>query len=204
MDRQHHWNTVYTQKTEHQVSWFEVLPEISLKMLDDAGLNEDSCVIDVGGGDSRLIDALTARGLDCLAVLDVSGAALNRAKHRLGPAAAAITWIEADVAADWALKPMDIWHDRAVFHFLVDADDRARYVAHMRDVLKLKGSAIVATFDVNGPEQCSGLPVQRYSAESLARELGHEFRLVDSVPHDHHTPWGSTQAFRYSRFIREV
>lgn len=202
MDRQHHWNTVYTEKTDRDVSWFEWRPEMSLKMLDDAGLNEESCVIDVGGGDSRLIDALTSRGLDCLAVLDVSGAALNRAQTRLGAAAAVVTWIEADVAGDWTLKPMDIWHDRAVFHFLVDAGDRASYVAHMRDVLKLNGSAIVATFDVNGPEKCSGLPVQRYSAEALARELGEGFRLIDSVPHQHHTPWGATQAFRYSRFVR--
>jgi ubiquinone/menaquinone biosynthesis C-methylase UbiE len=202
MDRQHHWNTVYTNKTEREVSWFETLPEISLRMLDEAGLNEDSCVIDVGGGDSRLVDALTARGLDCLAILDVSAAALGRAKDRLGPAGAAITWIEADVAADWTLKPMDIWHDRAVFHFLVDAEDRTKYLAHMRDVLKLHGSAILATFDVNGPEKCSGLPVQRYSADLLARELGSDFRLVDSVPHEHHTPWGAAQAFRYSRFIR--
>jgi SAM-dependent methyltransferase len=204
VDRRHHWNTVYTDKTERDVSWFEALPAVSLEMLDAAGLNEASCVIDVGGGDSRLVDALAARGLRCLAVLDVSGAALNRAKHRLGAAAAAITWIEADVTADWSLKPMDFWHDRAVFHFLVDAPDRASYVAHMRDVLKPQGSAIMATFDINGPEKCSGLPVRRYSAEALARELGEGFRLVDSVPHEHRTPWGAVQAFRYSRFIREA
>lgn len=204
MNRRHHWNTVYTSRTEQDVSWFETLPAVSLQMLDDAGLNEESCVIDVGGGDSRLVDALTAKGLDCLAVLDVSGAALNRAKNRLGAAADAITWIEADVSAEWSLKPMDIWHDRAVFHFLIDAGDRARYVAHMRDVLKPEGSAIVATFDLNGPEQCSGLPVRRYSAEALAHELGDGFRLVDSVGHQHRTPWGATQAFRYSRFVRET
>jgi SAM-dependent methyltransferase len=202
MDRQGHWNTVYTQKTERDVSWFETFPEISLKMLNDAGLNEDSCVIDVGGGDSRLVDALTAKGLDCLAVLDISGAALSRAKNRLGANASAVTWIESDVAAEWTLKPMDIWHDRAVFHFLVNPDDRAKYVARVRDVLKLEGSAIIATFDVNGPEKCSGLPVQRYSAESLTCELGAGFRLLDSVRHEHRTPWGSSQAFRYSRFVR--
>ena len=202
MNRQHHWNAVFTQKTDRDVSWFETLPATSLKMLDDAGLDQESCVVDIGGGDSRLVDALTAKGMDCVAVLDVSAAALNRAKTRLGAAASAITWIEADVAANWTLKPMDIWHDRAVFHFLVEASDRAKYVTHMRDVLKPTGSAIVATFDLNGPEKCSGLPVQRYSSEALARELGDGFRLMDSVPHEHRTPWGATQAFQYSRFVR--
>lgn len=204
MDRQQHWNTIYTNKTEREVSWFETRPDISLQMLSDAGLHTESCVVDVGGGDSRLVDALTAMRLHCLAVLDVSGAALRRAQARLGPAAAAVTWIEADVVTEWALKPMDIWHDRAVFHFLIDPADRARYGVRMRAVLKLGGAAIVATFDVNGPETCSGLPVQRYSAASLAREFGDDFRLMDSVAHEHHTPWGSTQAFRYSRFVRQA
>ena len=204
MSRQEHWNTVYTKNGEREVSWFEALPEISLKMLDSAGLNADSCVVDIGGGDSRLVDTLRAKGLECLAVLDVSAAALERAKSRLRNDSAVVTWIEADVAGDWSLKPMDIWHDRAVFHFLVDAADRSQYVSHLREVLRVGGAAIVATFDVNGPEQCSGLPVQRYSAESLARELGNEFDLVESLPHVHHTPWGTEQPFRYSRFVRTV
>lgn len=116
MARRQHWNTIYSQKGGREVSWFEALPEISLRMLGDAGLTPESCVIDVGGGDSRLVDALTAKGLDCVAVLDV--------------------------AADWSLKAMDIWHDRAVFHFLIDSSDRARYVGNMREVLKIGGSAI--------------------------------------------------------------
>lgn len=202
MDRKQHWNTLYTQKGERDVSWFEALPGISLRMLGDAGLTPESCVIDVGGGDSRLVDALTARGLDCIAVLDVSSAALDRAKARLGAVASTVTWIEADVAADWSLKPMDIWHDRAVFHFLMDPADRSKYVGHMRYVLKVGGSAIVATFDVTGPDKCSGLPVQRYSADTLAREIGAGFQLAESVDYMHHTPWGASQPFRYSRFTR--
>lgn len=204
MDRQRHWDAVYTQKTDQDLSWFEGRPDISLRMLDDAGLTKDSCVIDVGGGDSRLVDALIAKGLHCLAVLDVSGVAMRRAKNRLGPAAQVVRWIEADVTADWSSAPLDVWHDRAVFHFLVEADDRATYVTKMRNLLKPNGSAILATFDLNGPEKCSGLPVQRYSAESLARELGSGFRLANSIAYEHHTPWGSMQAFRYSRFIREA
>lgn len=110
MERAAHWNRVYTTKTEQEVSWFEPLPAISLEMLEAAGMTPESCVLDVGGGDSHLVDALAARGLDCLAVLDVSGAALDRAKARLGPAAQTPIWIEADVTQKWSLKPMDIWH----------------------------------------------------------------------------------------------
>jgi SAM-dependent methyltransferase len=202
MDRAHHWNTVYSTKGERDVSWFEALPALSLEMLEAAGLDQDTCVVDVGGGDSRLVDSLAARGMDCLAVLDVSGAALDRAKRRLGAAASVPIWIEADVTGAWSLKPMDIWHDRAVFHFLLASQERASYVAHMREVLKPGGTAIIATFALDGPERCSGLPVARYSAETLAAELGEEFSLVEWRPHRHHTPWGTVQPFQYARFVR--
>lgn len=202
MDRRTHWNGLYTTKGEQEVSWFEALPEVSLEMLDAAGLNETSCVLDVGGGESRLIDALVERGLDCLAVLDVSATALAHARTRLGPAAASVTWLACDVAGDWSLKPMDIWHDRAVFHFLIDADDRASYRAHMDAVLKPGGAAIVATFAEDGPEKCSGLPVARYSPDTLADELGDRFTLVESRRHLHRTPWDAVQPFQYSRFVK--
>jgi hypothetical protein len=202
MDAKQHWDTLFTARGEGDVSWFEALPAISLRMMEAAGLGPDTCVIDVGGGDSRLVDSLVARGLDCLAVLDVSGAALDRAKARLGQTASALTWIEADVAADWSLKPMDIWHDRAVFHFLTAAEDRARYHQHLLSTLKPAGTAILATFALDGPEMCSGLRVVRYSADALWRELGNEFQLIESVPHEHRTPWGTSQSFQYSRFVR--
>lgn len=202
IDRQQHWNTVYTTKGEKDVSWFESLPDESLRMLEAAGMNSETCVIDVGGGDSRLVDQLAARGMDCIAVLDVSGAALQRAQSRLGPRAAVLTWLEVDVTADWSLKPMDIWHDRAVFHFLVTPDERERYVEQLRRTLKRNGSAILATFALNGPEKCSGLPVARYSPELLSQELGAGFELVESRSQTHHTPWGSAQAFQYSRFVK--
>lgn len=129
-------------------------------------------------------------------------AALRRAQSRLGAAAAAATWIERDVTGDWSLDPMDIWHDRAVFHFLTAPDDRARYLEHLRQTLKLHGTAIVATFALDGPATCSGLPVARYSPATLAAELGDGFHLVEAVPYLHPTPWGSTQSFQYSRFTR--
>ena len=128
MSQREHWNAIYRTKSERDLSWFEGLPALSLQMLEAAGLTRESCVIDVGGGDSRLVDALLAKGLDCLAVLDVSETALHRAQARLGAAARALTWIEADVTGDWSVKPMDIWHDRAVFHFLTTADQRAGYL----------------------------------------------------------------------------
>jgi len=203
MDAKRYWESVYATRSERDVSWFEALPHLSMRMIEAAGLTRDTCVIDVGGGDSHLVDTLAARGLDCLAVLDVSGAALRRAQERLGHAAAALTWIEADLTGEWSLKPMDIWHDRAVFHFLTAPTDRSRYLERLLHTLKIRGTAIVATFSPEGPEWCSGLPVARYSPEALATQLGDAFRLVEAVPYQHRTPWGSTQAFQYSRLIRE-
>jgi SAM-dependent methyltransferase len=202
MDRQRHWNDVFSKRAEGDVSWFESVPATSLRLLEAAGLSIDTCVLDVGGGDSHLIDHLIARELDCLAVLDVSGAALARARARLGPAASIPIWLETDVTNDWSLRPMDIWHDRAVFHFLTEKHDRERYRFHMLRTLKEGGSAILATFALDGPDKCSGLPVVRYSPESLSEELGPALGFVESVAHVHTTPWGATQSFLYCRFRR--
>jgi SAM-dependent methyltransferase len=177
MDRPQHWNSVYTTKAEGDVSWFEPLPEISLRLIAAAGATAETCVV------------------------DISGAALQRAKERIGAAAAALTWIEADVTGAWSLKPMDIWHDRAVFHFLTDPADRRKYVGHLHHTLKAGGTAIIATFGPDGPEKCSGLPVCRYSPADLKNELGDGLAFVESVSHHHRTPWGSTQSFQYSRFV---
>lgn len=157
-------------------------------------------MIDVGGGDSRLADRLVARGLKCITVVDISGAALRRAQNRLPNAS--ITWIEADVAAEWTAVPADLWHDRAAFHFLTDAADRARYVDHMKKTLKVGGQAVIATFALEGPPTCSGLPVARYSPERLVAELGKSFRLQETARETHPTPFGSTQEFWYSRLKR--
>ena len=202
MQRQEHWDVVYNTKNEQQVSWFEALPVVSLRMMESAGLTTDTCVVDVGGGDSRLVDQLAARGLDCLAVLDVSGSALARARTRLGSAASVPIWLETDVTGDWSLKPMDIWHDRAVFHFLMSVEDRHRYRSQLLSTLKPGGFAIVATFALDGPDRCSGLSVQRYSPETLSTELGPNLRMIESVPHVHTTPWGRKQSFVYCRFQR--
>ena len=133
-------------------------------------------------------------------MLDVAAPALHRAQARLGEKAADVVWIQADVAGAWSWKEVDIWHDRAVFHFLTDRADRDRYKARLAEMLKQGGSAIIATFALDGPEKCSGLPVVRYSPETLASELGAGFVLVDSLRHSHTTPWATSQAFQYSRF----
>jgi SAM-dependent methyltransferase len=202
MDRQAHWQRIYTTKDEGDVSWFEPVPAFSMRLMESAGLTRETCVVDIGGGESRLVDELVGRGLTCVAILDVSSAALERARARLGDAANVPVWIAADVTSDWSLKPMDIWHDRAVFHFLTDTADRACYLRHLRETVKPNGAAIIATFALDGPEKCSGLPVTRYSPETLARELGGAFRLIESVHHMHRTPWDAAQSFQYSRFAR--
>jgi SAM-dependent methyltransferase len=199
MDRYAHWNSVYEQH-EGDVSWFEELPAMSMRMLDASGLTPASRVLDVGGGDSRMVDHLIARGLRSVAVLDLSSAALRRAHERLGAAASVPVWIEADVTGEWSLDPVDIWHDRAVFHVLTEAADRERYRWHLERVLAPGGFAIIATFALDGPETCSGLRVVQYSPQTLQVELGPEFELLESVPWSHTTPWGATQSFRYSRF----
>ena len=148
------------------------------------------------------MDHVLQRGLSCLAVLDVSRAALARARQRLGPAAARVEWIESDVTTDWSVAPRDIWHDRAVFHFLTEPNDRAAYLTRLRATVKPGGSVVLATFGPTGPERCSGLAVRRYDAQDLAVQLGSEFALAEAVPESHRTPAGAVQDFLYARFVR--
>ena len=148
------------------------------------------------------MDYLLSRNVSCISVLDISAAALARARTRLAPAHEQVSWIEADVMDDWPVPSVNIWHDRAVFHFLVEAKDRLRYLTHLRKTLKVHGGAIIATFAPDGPDKCSGLPVARYSPDALAAELGEEFTLLESRLHPHRTPSGTVQSFQYSRFRR--
>lgn len=146
------------------------------------------------------MDRLVARGLACVSVLDVSGAALARAKARLGRSASRVRWIEADVTSRWLIDPVDVWHDRAVFHFLTDEEDRSRYLEHARRHIRPGGHLMLATFGSNGPTTCSGLPVVRYDAAGLAAELGPSFALVSSTDESHATPAGPLQPFTYALF----
>jgi SAM-dependent methyltransferase len=181
VSRQDHWRNVYATKRENEVSWFQDSAVPSLELIEGIGATPHSHVIDIGGGASRLVDALTAKGFNHLAVLDLSEAALRSAQARLGASAAKVEWIVADVAAWEPRRLYDVWHDRAAFHFLTEAADRAAYVERLRRALRPGGHAIIATFAPDGPERCSGLPVMRYDAVSLSKTLGPPFDLMDDV-----------------------
>jgi SAM-dependent methyltransferase len=202
MSTEEHWNQVYETKQSDAVSWFQPVPLTSLTLLAAAGLGSDSCLIDVGGGDSRLVDSLLDRGLDCLTVLDISGAAIARAQTRLGARASQVSWIVTDVTTEWAVPSVDFWHDRAVFHFLVEESDRTRYVRNLRRGLKPGGHVLIATFAPDGPTKCSGLPVMRHSSESLNHELGADFGVVRALVEAHTTPMSTTQSFLFALFRR--
>jgi trans-aconitate methyltransferase len=201
-NRHDHWQKVYTSKGENELSWFEENPAPSLEFIDRAGANPASAIIDIGGGASRLVDALIERGFRAITVLDLSEAALAAAKARLGDRADRVQWLASDVTTWQPPQSFDIWHDRAAFHFLAEARDRAAYLSRLRQALKPGGHAIIATFAPDGPERCSGLPVMRYDAASLAQTLGDSFALVESRSHQHVTPWHSTQRFQFSIFRR--
>lgn len=203
MDRQSHWEQVYTTKAPDAVSWYQPRPVRSLALLDEIGVTPDTRIIDVGGGDSTLVDALVARGMHRITVLDLSGAALARARARLGAQARDVTWLEADITTVALPEAaFDVWHDRAVFHFLTDAAERARYVATMERSVPPGGAVVMATFALDGPARCSGLDVVRYGPGELAVALGDSFELVRSDRDVHRTPTGVAQAFTYAVFRR--
>lgn len=198
MDRKSHWENVYTTKAFDQVSWYREHLDTSLRMILATGVQKDAAVIDVGGGSSTLVDDLLDRGFVDLTVLDLSGQALDVARKRLGSRGKDVDWIEADVTrVELPENRFDVWHDRAVFHFLTDAEDRRKYVELVRRAVKPGGHVIVASFGPGGPMKCSGLDVVRYSSDSMHDEFGNEFELVNSIEETHHTPFGTDQEFVY-------
>jgi SAM-dependent methyltransferase len=200
--RQSHWENVYTTKSENEVSWFQDNPAPSLALIKEVGAKPASAIIDVGGGASRLVDHLIGDGFHDVTVLDLSAAALETAKARLGERAGHAHWLVADATSWQPARAYDVWHDRAAFHFLTEARDREAYFARLRQALKIGGHAIIATFAADGPEKCSGLPVERYDAARLAKMLGSGFKLLRSERNDHATPWGAQQRFQFSAFQR--
>jgi len=193
-----HWDQVYTRKNETEVSWYQPLPERSLALIRSAAPNVSASILDVGGGASHLVDELLALGYFDLTVLDVSQAALNHSKERLGKLADKVSWIATDITEWTPSRTWDIWHDRAVFHFLTATKDQDAYVAVLEASTKPGSVAVISTFALNGPERCSGLPVQRYSPATLAARLGSRFELISEALEPHTTPWGSIQNFTYA------
>ena len=201
MDRQEHWNRVYTTKAPTEVSWFESEPRVSLELIQSVA-SSDSSVIDVGGGASQLVDHLLESGYQQVAVLDVSAPALETARARLGDSADRVRWIVADVTQCESLGQFDVWHDRAEFHFLTEASDREKYIDLAARTVPVGGHLIIGTFSLTGPEKCSGLDVCRYDAGALATQLGPRFRLLRELPYTHITPAQKSQQFIFCVFQR--
>jgi len=200
--RQAHWENVYGTKGEKEVSWFQDSPTISLDLIDATGVAKGASILDIGGGASRLVDALLEQGFESLTVLDLSEKALATTRARLGRKAANVRWIVADVTKWKPAETHDVWHDRAAFHFLMEPHDRAAYAERLREAVRLGGHVIIGTFAPDGPERCSGLPVMRHDAVSLGETFGRSFELMESRRHDHQTPLGGIQRFQFSRFRR--
>jgi trans-aconitate methyltransferase len=199
---QPHWQHVYSTKPADQASWFQSSPRPSLDAIARAGVPSGASLVDVGGGASRLVDLLLDRGWSDLTVLDIADAALDIARTRLGTRASTVQWIVADIT-DWRpARRYDVWHDRAVFHFLIEEAQRRAYRAALAAAMRPGGHVILATFAADGPERCSGLPVRRYAPEALAAELGDAYELVESWAERHTTPGGTVQPFSWCRFRR--
>jgi 2-polyprenyl-3-methyl-5-hydroxy-6-metoxy-1,4-benzoquinol methylase len=202
LERQAHWQNVYQTKGEQTVSWFQERPDISLELIHATGVDTSASIIDIGGGASRLVDALISEGFDAVSVLDLSEKALGTSKARLGEKSAQVQWIVADITQLQPSQTYDVWHDRAALHFLTDPKDRAEYVERVLKALRVGGHVIIGTFAPDGPERCSGLPVVRHDAATLRELLGVSFALAEARRHDHQTPSGATQRFQFTRFER--
>jgi trans-aconitate methyltransferase len=200
--RKAHWQGMYARKDEDEVSWYQARPDLSLRLIANTGLGRDAAIIDAGAGASRLVDHLLEEGYADITVLDIAEAALEKARARLGERAERVNWIVADLLRWRPDRRYDIWHDRAVFHFLTEAEDRAHYVEALKSALAPGGHVIIATFAPDGPEKCSGLPVMRHSPESIAAALGEGFELVEMADEHHVTPAGRRQHFNYARLKR--
>ena len=198
MNVETHWEKSYREKAPDAVSWYRPHLETSLALIERAAPERGVSIIDVGGGESTLVDDLLAHGYQNITVLDVSQTAIDVTKKRLGSAAEEVQWVTADIVnGELAPNAYDVWHDRAVFHFLTAMDQRLAYVRQVARAVKPGGHVLVSTFGPEGPTKCSGLEVVRYDAESLHAEFGVRFRLLDSIKEFHNTPFGTTQQFLY-------
>lgn len=198
MNSMEHWQEVYSKKSPDQVSWYRPHLEQSLDFIRSGVFESDARIVDVGGGASTLVDDLLDEGYRNVAVIDIADRALAAAKTRLGERAALVDWLVGDVTTELLpRRSIDFWHDRAVFHFLTEVDARAAYLAQVHRAMKPGGHILVATFGLDGPETCSGLPVARYDSESIHAVFGEMYEKVGAAAEQHETPWGTAQSFVY-------
>ena len=203
MDVKQHWENIYSTKESHQVSWTEDVPSASLSFIHQANPAKHARIIDVGGGDSKLVDYLLAEGFQDISVLDISEAAIERAKKRLGTKAYRVHWIVSDVLSFQPTKPYDLWHDRAAFHFQTEADQIKQYVELVKK--SVNGTLIVGTFSTEGPTKCSGLLIQQYNETSMkAKFEAAHFKNIECKRQDHVTPMGATQNFVFCSFAKSA
>lgn len=202
-DRKAHWETIYSTKTLQEVSWYQPVPETSLGFIHEAHPPKDARIIDVGGGDSLLIDHLLEEGYTNISVLDISANALERAKKRLGKKAISVNWIETDVTTFHPEEKYDLWHDRAVFHFLTVPDDILTYISLLEDAILPGGTLILGTFSTEGPTKCSGIPIQQYDETSLRSLLENRFENFHFELIHHPTPFNTIQQFVFCSCLRK-
>lgn len=196
-----HWQNVYETKNPNEVSWTQKIPQTSLNLIEDASKDKSSKIIDIGGGDSNLVDFLLQKEFENISVLDISEKALEKAKTRLGTQAKNIDWITTDITEFKTNNRYDIWHDRAAFHFLTTEEEIKKYVEIVRDAVS--NTLIIGTFSVNGPQKCSGLPIVQYDEERLKNTFSTDFELVTSFTEDHITPFNTVQNFIFCQFKKK-
>jgi SAM-dependent methyltransferase len=197
LDRKEHWEKIYAEKKPTEVSWYQQKPEKSLGLINAVSASKDASIIDMGGGASLLVDRLLDAGFKHVSVLDISENALKYTKQRLGPLAGKVHWIVSDATSFSSGEKYDIWHDRAVFHFLTEKIDREKYVSRTRESLKKGGFLILAVFAKDGPDKCSHLPVRQYDSALVMEEFEEDFELTQELTEVHRTPWGKDQKFNY-------
>ncbi|MBL0954885.1 MAG: methyltransferase domain-containing protein [Leptospira sp.] len=204
MNNQKHWETIYTEKQPNEVSWTQQIPKLSLQLINHTNLPTSTKIIDVGGGESNLVDRLLELGYQNLSVLDISQNALNRSKQRLGEIGKNIEWIVIDITQFQSSIKYDLWHDRAVFHFLTDPESILAYKNNLLKALNKDGELIIGTFSNDGPKKCSGLEIKQYTEETLAETFSPEFEPIEFQREDHHTPFGTVQNFVFGRFKKKI
>jgi len=197
-----HWDNIYSTKQPNEVSWTQELPKTSLDFLHNANLDKQANIIDIGGGDSKLVDYLLEEGFENITVLDISEQALTRAKKRLGGKAANVTWIVSDITAFQPTTSYDFWHDRAAFHFLTTEPQIVKYLSTTRQAVKENGFVTIGTFSTDGPKKCSGLDIKQYTEDTLTAELKNGFKKVKCIIEDHTTPFDTKQNFLFCNFKR--